>query len=215
MSELVRRGDSRIARFAAEVDRTAGRRVVGPYGSGTLCPGGCRGDLRSPACLTTAAVGGRPQAAPTGTAEQIRRGTALKSVRSARADDIRHYSTECGVWSVECGVEVSAPPTIWHRAADPAASISDACRCRRAAAGRPYGKCGTNSPENDRIKVRPARADDIRPYVVQPGLLHSAAALTRTGSISAHPVLLSKSKQRFRFGIRITDCHTSVRTGSQ
>ena len=31
MSEVVRRGDSRIARFAAATDRTAGRRVVGPY----------------------------------------------------------------------------------------------------------------------------------------------------------------------------------------
>ena len=39
-------------------------------------PGGRRGDLRSPACRKFEDVGGRPQAAPTGNAERIRRKTA-------------------------------------------------------------------------------------------------------------------------------------------
>ncbi len=55
----------------------------------------------------------------------------------------------------------------------------------RAAAGRPYGKCGVNSPKSDSNSVHPARADDIRPYVVQPGALRDADREC-TGTVIPH-----------------------------
>ena len=45
------------------------------------------------------------------------------------------------------------------------ARLSEICRGRRAAKGRPYGNCGMNSPKNDGNSMRSARHDvGIVPY---------------------------------------------------